>query len=130
MTQGLKRVLGKQLLVLAVICSASAFAADQSTKPLDGWISDSSCGATHAGTGAACVKKCIGGGAKPVFVDDAKKQVWTIDNPDAVTGHYGHHVAVVATANAAEKSVHIDKVTMLKDQGDQSKPDEMGGMAH
>jgi hypothetical protein len=117
----------KRFLALAVICSASAFAADQSTKPIDGWISDSQCGAQHAGGGAACVKKCIGGGAKPVFVDDAKKQVWTIDNPDAVTGHYGHHVAVEATANADAKTVHIAKVTMLKDQG---KSDDMGGMSH
>ncbi len=82
------------------------------------------------GTGAACVKKCIGGGAKPVFVDDAKKQVWTIDNPDAVTSHYGHHVAVQATVNPAEKTVHIASVTMLKDQGKQGGTDEMGGMSH
>ena len=34
-----------------------------------GWISDSMCGAKHAGTGADCVKKCIEGGMKPVFVD-------------------------------------------------------------
>jgi hypothetical protein len=111
----------KRFLALAVLCSASAFAADQSMKPIDGWISDSQCGAAHVG---------IGGGAKPVFVDDSKKQVWTIDNPDAVTGHYGHHVSVEATANPEEKTVHIAKVTMLKDQGNQSKPDEMGGMAH
>jgi hypothetical protein len=120
----------KRFLVLAVICSASAFAADQSTKPIDGWISDSQCGATHVGSGAACVKKCIGGGAKPVFVDDAKKQVWTIDDPEAVAAHYGHHVAVQGTVNTADKSVHIASVTMLKDQGNQGKPDEMGGMAH
>ena len=93
-------------------------------------MSDSQCGAAHAGSGAACVKKCIGGGAKAVFVDDAKKQVWSIDNPAAVAGHYGHHVAVEATVNADQKSVHIASVSMLKDQGDQSKPDEMGGMAH
>jgi hypothetical protein len=117
----------KRFLVLAVICSATAFAADQSTKPIDGWISDSQCGATHMGTGAACVKKCIGNGAKPVFVDDAKKQVWTIDNPDAVADHYGHHVAVQGTVDAADKSVHISSVTMLKDQG---KADDMGGMSH
>jgi hypothetical protein len=117
----------KRLLVLAVILSGSAFAADQSTKPIDGWISDSQCGAMHAGGGAACVKKCIGGGAKPVFVDDSKKQVWTIDNPDSVTGHYGHHVAVQGTVNATDKSVHIASVTMLKDQG---KADDMGGMSH
>ena len=120
----------KRLLVLAVIFSASAFAADQSTKPIDGWISDSQCGAMHAGGGGACVKKCIDGGAKPVFVDDAKKQVWTIDNPDTVAGHYGHHVAVQGTVNADSKSVHIASVAMLKDQGTQSKPDDMGGMSH
>ena len=28
----------------------------------------------------------------PVFVDEAKKQVWTIDNPDAVKSFYGDHV--------------------------------------
>ncbi|AXC13746.1 hypothetical protein ACPOL_4474 [Acidisarcina polymorpha] len=120
----------KRFLAIAVICSASAFAADQSTKPIDGWISDSMCGAKHVGSGAACVKKCVGGGAKPVFVDDAKKQVWTIDNPDAVAGHYGHHVAVQGTINADEKSVHVASLSMLKDQGDQAKPDEMGGMSH
>jgi hypothetical protein len=120
----------KRFLVLAIMCSASAFAADQSTKPVDGWISDSQCGATHMGTGAACVKKCISGGAKPVFVDDTKKQVWSIDNPDAISGHYGHHVALQGTVNVAEKSVHIVSVSMLKDQGSQDKSDEMGGMSH
>ena len=44
------------------------------------------CGAKHAGSGAACVKKCIEGGMAPVFVDEDKKAVWTIDNPDAVKG--------------------------------------------
>ena len=47
------------------------------------------CGAKHAGSGAACVKKCIDGGMTPVFVDEAKKSVWTIDNPDAVKSFYG-----------------------------------------
>jgi hypothetical protein len=120
----------KRFLVLAVICSATAFAAEQSSKPIDGWISDSQCGAMHAGSGGACVKKCIGGGAKPVFVDDAKKQVWVIDNPDAVAGHYGHHVAVQGTENAEQKSVHVATVTMLKDQGAPGKSDEMGTMSH
>ena len=41
------------------------------------------CGAKHMGTGADCVKKCIQSGMKPVFVD-TEKQVWSIDNPDAV----------------------------------------------
>jgi hypothetical protein len=120
----------KRFLMLAMICSATAFAADQSTKPIDGWISDSQCGAKHAGSGGACVKKCVDGGAKPVFVDDAKKQVWAIDNPDAVAGHYGHHVAMQGMVDSTGKSVHITSISMLKDQGAQDKADEMGGMSH
>jgi hypothetical protein len=60
------------------------------------------------------VKKCIGGGAKPVFVD-AKKDVWSIDNPDAVTDDYGKAVTVMAKADSSAKSIHIDKVVMAKD---------------
>lgn len=120
----------KRVLLVLAMSSVAALAADQSTKPMNGWVSDSMCGAKHVGSGAACVKKCVDGGSKPVFVDDAKKQVWTIDNPDAVTGHLGHHITMAGTEDAAAKSVHISKVTMLKDQGNQSKPDEMGGMAH
>ncbi len=120
----------KKFLVLTLMCGAAAFAADQSTKPIDGWVSDSMCGAKHVGGGAACVKKCVSGGGKPVFVDDASKQVWTIDDPDAVAGHLGHHIAMQGTVNKEEKTVHIASVTMLKDQGDQAKPDEMGGTSH
>jgi hypothetical protein len=51
---------------------------------------------------------------KPVFVDEAKKAVWTIDNPDAVKDFYGDHVTVTATADEASKSVHIDSIEELK----------------
>jgi hypothetical protein len=78
-----------------------------------GWISDSMCGAKHAGSGADCVKKCIAGGMKPVFVDD-KKQVWSIDNPDAVKDFYGDKVTVTASEDASAKSVHIDAIAAAK----------------
>jgi len=74
------------------------------------------CGAKHSnGTAAsvACVKKCVQSGMKPVFVD-SKKQVWAIDNPDAVKDYYGDHVKVKATEDAANKSVHIDSVEAAK----------------
>ena len=38
-----------------------------------------------------------------------KKQVYTIDDPDAVKDHYGHHVAVVGKVNDADKTIHISK---------------------
>jgi len=90
----------------------AAGAADSAT--IHGWISDSMCGAKHAGSGAACVKKCIEGGMSPVFVDEAKKAVWSIDNPDAVKGYYGDHVTIKATTDSAKKSVHIDSITAAK----------------
>jgi hypothetical protein len=107
----MKRVLALLIAVLAL--NAIAARAADSTK-INGWISDSMCGAKHAGSGAACVKKCIEGGLSPVFVDEAKKAVWTIDNPDAVKGFYGDHVTVVATADEAKKSVHIDSIAEAK----------------
>jgi hypothetical protein len=101
-------------LLAAVFAMAvmMAQAADSTTNT--GWISDSMCGAKHAGTGADCVKKCIEGGMKPVFVDQSK-QVWSIDNPDAVaSSFYGAHVTVTATEDAANKSMHIDTVVAAK----------------
>jgi hypothetical protein len=106
-----KRVLALLSCAL-VFAPISAMAADSST--INGWISDAMCGAKHAGTGAACVKKCIDGGEAPVFVDEAKKDVWTIDNPDAVKAFYGDHVTVTATADASKKTVHIDSIAAAK----------------
>ena len=93
------------LLVAGVIAPAAAFAAD-STK-INGWISDSMCGAKHAGSGAACVKKCIDGGMTPVFVSEKDKAVLKIDNPDAVKSYYGSHVAVTGTVDDGSKTVHV-----------------------
>jgi len=106
-----KRIAAMTLVVLT-FGAVVARAAD--SKTINGWISDSMCGAKHAGSGSECVKKCIEGGMTPVFVDEAKKQVWTIDNPDAVKSFYGDHVTVQATADAGKKSVHIDSITAAK----------------
>jgi hypothetical protein len=106
-----KRVLAL-LFVVSGLAVAAASAADASK--INGYISDSMCGAKHMGTGAACVKKCIDGGMAPVFVDEAKKAVWTIDNPDAVKGFYGDHVIVTARADKAKQSVHIDAIAEAK----------------
>jgi hypothetical protein len=100
--------------LLLAVCAFAAIAASaaDSTK-INGWISDSMCAAKHAGATAnpACVKKCISGGMSPVFVDEAQKQVWTIDNPDAVKpAFYGEHVTVTAKADPDKKSVHIESV--------------------
>ncbi len=101
-------------LLAAVVIFAGVAARAADSTAINGWISDSMCAAKHAGTGAACAKKCIEGGSAPVFVDEGKKQVWTIDNPDAVKSFYGDHVTVKATADADKKSVHIDSISAAK----------------
>ena len=107
----MKRTIALFVVVFSFAVIA-ARAADSTT--INGWISDSMCGAKHAGSGAACVKKCIDGGMQAVFVDENKKEVWKIDNPDAVKGFYGDHVTIAATADTEKKSVHIDSIAEAK----------------
>lgn len=103
----MKRTLFVLFAVFALVTLA-AKAADSSK--ITGYISDSMCGAKHAGSGSECVKKCMESGMKPVFVSEKDKAVWSIDNPDAVKNFYGDHVTVSATADTTAKSVHIDAI--------------------
>jgi len=104
----------KGIALFVLIAASAAVSARAADSSVTGWISDSMCGAKHAGTGAACAKKCIEGGEKPVFVDADKKAVWSIDNPDAVKDYAGSHVTIHGTINEASKSVHIDSVEAAK----------------
>ncbi|MBV9179848.1 MAG: hypothetical protein JO356_00935 [Acidobacteria bacterium] len=100
---------GLALSVLFMFVGAS-FAADATT--VNGYVSDSKCGAKGANPkAAACTKKCIQGGAKMVVVTDGEQKVLTVDNPDALSGHEGHHVAVTGEVNG--DSIHVDNVKML-----------------
>jgi hypothetical protein len=105
----------KRVVALLVVgFSMGTMVASAAGSTVNGWISDSMCGAKHTGSGAACVKKCIEGGMQPVFVDESKKAVWKIDNPEAVKDFYGSHVTISATEDAANKSVHIDSISEAK----------------
>ena len=87
-----------------------SFASDPTT--VNGYVSDSKCGAKGANAkAAACTKKCIQAGAKMVVVTDSDQKVLTVDNPDALEGHEGHHVAVTGQVNG--DSIHVDSVKML-----------------
>ena len=101
----------KITVLVAMFCfvCVSAWAApkDQS---LSGWVSDSKCGAKGANADhAACAKKCIDAGEKPVLVTDKDRKIVPIENPDAVSGQVGQHVQVSGTMTASG-SLHVDKV--------------------
>ena len=95
----------KLFVVVLAFSTIPAFAADMSAAKVNGYISDSKCGAMHNGStpNAACVKKCV----------------------DTVKDHYGHHVAVNGKINESDKTIHISNVAMLPDQGKPSGPSEM-----
>ena len=83
--------------------------ADEATT-VNGYVADSKCGA-HGKTNSACTQKCIKEGAKMVVVTDGDDKVLTVDNPDKLTGHEGHHVAV--TGHVTGESIHVESVKML-----------------
>jgi len=65
-------------------------------------------------------------GGKTTFVNDKDKQSWDISNPDAVKGHYGHHVTIKAKLNETDHSLTVDSLKMMrkgKQSGDAQKSD-------
>ena len=98
------------VLTLFLTVGSFAFASDSET--LNGWVSDSKCGAKGAHDGAAeCTKKCIAAGAAMVVVTDKDQKVLTVDNPDALKGHEGHHLAV--TGHVDGDKIHVESAKML-----------------
>lgn len=78
------------------------------------------------GTSSDTVKKNIGNGAPYVFVDDKGKRVWTIDDPNVVKGHEGHHVIISGGMDKTSMTVHISKITMLKNQQPGAEAEAIG----
>jgi len=106
----------KILLICLAVCfvlalSALAFDVGKSAT-VNGWVVDDKCGAKGAHAGAEeCTKKCLAGGAKMVVVTDGDEKVLSVENPDALKGHEGHHVAVTGTMKG--NSIKVDSAKML-----------------
>ena len=107
----------KVLVLCLAICfvfALTALAFDDMGKSttVNGWVSDDKCGAKGANAkGEACTKKCLAAGEKMVIVTDKDQKILAVDNPDALKGHEGHHVAV--TGNVGADSIHVESVKML-----------------
>ncbi|HMD83538.1 MAG TPA: DUF5818 domain-containing protein [Terriglobia bacterium] len=98
------------LLAFAVL----VFASLSFGKTITGTVSDAGCGVKHAtasDAAAACVEKCVSGGAKYVLVSSGK--VYQLDAQDKFKGLGGKSVTVTGTvkgtnitvASVAEKSM-------------------------
>jgi len=116
------------VLVLSLFCGLLALesvSAQQRDASRAGWISDEACAAQHTKRGGAdCVQKCWRGGAsvghpewKPqraVFVADADRAIWIVENPEAVRDFPGGHVLVAGEFDSAKKTIHVEKITTTK----------------
>ena len=110
----MKKLLAICMVLCVMFLLVAAVVADDMGKSttVNGWVSDSKCGAKGANAGAAaCTKKCIEGGASAVVVTDGDNKVLAVENGDALKGHEGHHVAV--TGHVKGDSIHVESVKML-----------------
>ena len=101
-------------LLLCFVFALTAVAFDEMGKSatVNGWVVDDKCGAKGANAGGkACTKKCLAAGAKMVIVTDADQKVLAVENPDALKGHEGHHIAV--TGHMGKDSIHVESAKML-----------------
>jgi hypothetical protein len=91
---------------------------------VSGWIED---GTAHKpGTSSADVKSSVAKGAPLVFVDDKARRVWTIDNPQMVKGHEGHHVIFSGGIDSVAKTIHVTSLTMAKSQKPGAEAEAVG----
>jgi hypothetical protein len=110
----MKRVLAICLTLCLMFVLASYVLAEDAGKAetVNGWVSDAKCGAKGASAAAAeCTKKCLASGQQMVVVTDGDDKVLTVDNPDALKDHIGHHIAITGHVNG--DAIHVDSVKML-----------------
>jgi len=110
----MKKLLAICMVLCVMFLLVAVVVADDMGKAttVNGWVSDSKCGAKGANAGAAaCTKKCIDAGASAVVVTDGDNKVLAVENADALKGHEGHHVAV--TGHVKGDSIHVESVKML-----------------
>lgn len=102
------------LLCLTIVAAAKTKSASAKAKTVNGWVTDAKCGAKGANAKAEdCTKKCLASGQKMVFVTDKDHQVLTVDNPDVLKDHEGHHVSVKGEVNFSSGTIHVDSASML-----------------
>jgi hypothetical protein len=109
----------KVLAICTILCTlffvvAFAVAADDMAKDttVNGWVTEAKCGVKGASAAhAECTKKCLEAGAKMVVVTDGDQKVLNVENPDALKGHEGHHIAV--TGQVKGDSIKVASAKML-----------------
>jgi len=91
-------------MLVTLFFAAVAFAAEKGT--WTGYIGDSDCGNKSGESHKDCAKKCVKGGAAPVFVVGDK--VYKITDPKKVSKFIGDKVTITGTIT--DDSIDIESV--------------------
>jgi hypothetical protein len=113
-----RRFLWKMLLLciglpigLLVAGLASSAAQD---KTITGYITCSVCAAKGATPSHLdCMEKCLAKGARVVIVLDEDQRIVPIENPDSVSRHHAHRVALFGYMNNNNNAFHVVSVRTL-----------------
>ena len=103
------------LFAAAILFVAAPLASAAEEKTWNGVIGDEKCAKSHEKAGdadAECVKKCIAGGSKYVFMSEGK--TYKIANQDFkdLKAHGGHKVAL--TGEMKDDTITVSKIVMPK----------------
>jgi len=97
------------LATLATCLGLSVFAVAQNS-PSQAPQKDQASATSQLTTISGTIK---GEGDKMTFVSDTDQKAWTVDKPETLKGHEGHHWQVKAQVNADKASIHVAEVKML-----------------
>lgn len=100
--------------IFCVLTVGSMLAVCAMADSMNGFISDSMCGAKHTGADAKdakCAQACVKEhGADPVFVSDGKVYKIAADSKDKVMPHVGHKVTIDGTVEGDTVTVNDIKM--------------------
>lgn len=98
------------VLSIGILVVQVASAAGEQT--LYGYVSCSACGAKGATESHRdCMEQCLAKGANVVLVTDDDHHVIRIENPDSVSGHHAHRVALYGYING--DAFHVISIRIL-----------------
>ena len=114
----MKKVL---MLVFAMCFLLSMSALAQGSMGSDTGATKKKAAKTEAKSDAMAAETSVNGtittnkAGKAALKADDGGALWTIENPEVIKGHEGHHVTVSGHPNATKKTIHIMKVDMMAD---------------
>jgi hypothetical protein len=120
-----KAILG--MFVLALMMCMPVLAQQSDTD--QGKMGHESMKGDKASTKPHHIKGTIGDDGK-TFTSDKDKKSWTIQNPDAVKGHEGHHVIVNAEIYPDKNEIEVVSLKMASTSASKMKDDHKDQMKY